>query len=380
MAMTDDIARLLNLVGTEKVHESYLRAVTGWDAETLQKVLESAQRHVLLYPANARTYPDPMWVAVDTLLARCPWTDAQVLAAVKAEARSTRELAQLSGSPEKSMRLLLRRMERARRIKQVAYEGIRKWVPYGRKVHIGGTQPDVLDETLLALIAQHQPVKLEQLQEHVGRGRIFLRVRVHKLRRAGKVKIFGVDGSWAYTLPGYERPAKDLGRDILLRCEEVEGECLKWDGAHSTQGHALMRYGNNTTRVDIVLWTAVRGKVLKPGYTLVRTCDTPGCCNHAHHKAVTRSEAMKIAFAAIGFGGAKHGRKVSEAVRHKIGVLTPAEVELIRTSELTGAELSIQLGKTKSVVNNVRAGKTYRDYSQAAANPFAGLLGRGANA
>jgi len=89
---------------------------------------------------------------------------------------------------------------------------------------------------------------------------------------------------------------------------------------------------------------------------------------------------MKIAFAAIGFGGAKHGRKVSEAVRHKIGVLTPAEVELIRTSELTGAELSIQLGKTKSVVNNVRAGKTYRDYSQATANPFAGLLGRGANA
>ena len=73
-------------------------------------------------------------------------------------------------------------------------------------------------------------------------------------------------------------------------------------------------------------------------------------------------------------------RVVFEAVRHKIGVLTPAEVELIRTSELTGAELSIQLGKTKSAVNNVRAGKTYRDYSQAAANPFAGLLGRGAHA
>jgi len=378
MATKKNLAQLLQALtaagGTAR--ESELRAATGWDAEHLAMVLEDARERLLARPVATKPQKDTAWVTVDVLIARCPWKPSQILKVISGQQMSTRELAALAKSPEVPMGLLLRRMERAKRIKLAAFDGLRKWVPFGRYIAPGGSRPEPYDGDLLALIAQHQPMRLEHLAELTGRGRVYTRQRVQALRREGKLAIRGVDGSWRYVLPDYVRTPAEIEQDILLRCEDVGGDCLRWSGARSPQGHPLTRHDGNVKRVDIVLWTAVHGKELKKGHTLTRTCETPGCCNHEHHKQVTRSAAMRKAFAAIGFGGQKHGSRVSAAIRHKVGSLSPEQVELIRTSPLTGAELARQMGKTKSVVQDARAGRSYRDY--VVTSPFAGLGGRSA--
>lgn len=373
MALKDDMDRVMAALEDGRAHEDALCAALGGTREHLLEVLAKLQEQVRVKRVKIPSIAGFFWVDCGSIIARCPWGPDQVLQALQDGQRFTsRELEAMAGSAKEPMSLLLRRMEFEKQIKQMGVNGLRKWIPFSRHVANGGERKPVRNDTLLRMISKHQPVRLEKLMELTGRGRIYLRERVHKLRRKGKVCILGLDGSWLYTLPGYQRSAQDVEREILLRCEDAGGDCLKWSGAHNKQGHALVRHDGNVRRVDIVLWTAVHGKAIKPGHTLVRTCETPGCCNHDHHKQVTRSAAMKKAFAEIGFGGEVHGRRVSQAVRHKIGSLTPDEVELIRTSPLNGAKLARQMGKTKSVVNGVRSGKCYRDYSQPA-NPFAGL-------
>lgn len=374
-SMTDDMAAVMAALAGGRAHEDALRAALGGCDERLQAALAELHAHVKATRVKIPSVAGFHWVDCDAIVARCPWTPEQALAAIKAKPYSSRELAVVAQCEVESMRLLLRRMERDQLIKTKAFHGHRRWIPFTQKVAHGGSRTPVRPQRLLTLIAKHQPVRLELLVELTGRGRLYLRERVHKLRRAGKVEILGVDGSWLYVLAGYERSPQDIERDILLRCEDVGGDCLKWSGAKNKQGRPVMRHDGNTRRVDMVLWTAVRGKPLRNGYALVQTCETPGCCNHEHHKAVTRGEAMKQAFATIGFGGDKHGRRVSEAIRHKVGSLSADEVALIHASPLSGAELARQLGKTKSVVSSVRAGKAYRDYSRPT-SPFAGLGAR----
>lgn len=373
MAVKQDIAQVVAALQAGKARESALLEATGWDAAHLAVVLAAAQKRMLVKPATTRPSTDTLWILVAHVIALCPWTPSEVLEALGQKERTTRELAKMAGGSEEAMRLLLQRMCKKKQIKQVAFKGLRKWVLFDRPVHLSGPQPALQPEVVLALIRAHQPVELELLAEMVGRGRIHTREQVHKLRRQGLVKIVGKDGSWTYAMPDYEPGPKEVGREILLRCEEAGGDCLTWSGAHSEQGHALVRHDGNIRRVDVVLWTVVHGKKLMPGHTLARTCETPGCCNHAHHEQVTRSEAMQRAFAAKSASWRlEHGRKVSAAMREKKGVLTPELVALVRSSPLSAAKLAAKIGRKKSVITSARRHHTYRDYS--APSPFAGLM------
>ncbi|MBB6559610.1 hypothetical protein HNP48_002277 [Acidovorax soli] len=370
--MKEDTARVLSILGGDALRESELCERTGWDRERLLTVLAAMQLSVQAKRAKHGGSADSHWIAADTVIAKCVWSEADVLRAVAAGDFATRGLQQQSGGAYEPLRLLLARMKRDGKIKRVTYDGIRKWVLSSRKVALSGKKPYLRNDRLLSLIAKHQPIKLEVLAEMVGWGRFAVRRRVGLLRERGLVKYDVLGDAWRYVLSDYQRPAEDTGREILLRCKDVGGDCLTWEGAHNPQGHALVRHGDNVARVDMVLWQVVHGKELKPGHTLMRTCETPGCCHHGHHKQATRSEAMRAAFAANGFGGAVHGRKVSQALRPQRGVLTPEEVHLVRTSDKTGGQLAKELGRGKSVVSAARRHQTYRDYS----NPFAGLGAR----
>lgn len=379
MALKDDIATLLALLAERNTRESELLAALDGDELRLKRTLKTLHKRVLAKQASARSYQDTLWTETAKIIARCPWGKDELLALLLSEGYkglSTRELAKLARSAEEPMRLLVRKMESEGAIKQVAVDGVRKWFDKDRAVALAGPQPPVTEEELLAVIAEHQPVRLELLSELLRRGRFYLRGEVHKLRREGKVTILGMDGSWLYTLPDYVRPGADIEKAILLRCEDAGGDCLTWSGAHDRQGHPLVRHDNGPRRVDIVLWTAVHGKKLKPGHTLARTCETPGCCNHEHHKQVTRKEAMKIAFDALGKEWRrKQARRISEAVREKVGALTPEQVVIVKTSDKSARVLSLELGCTKSVISACRRGETYKDYdAPRVASPFDGLL------
>lgn len=358
-----ELAQVVSALNSERMSEADLQAMLG-SQEKFKRVTAALYKRVLAKRFKIPNLPGFFLKGTDPIIERCPWTREQVLAHITGNPCTSSALASAAKSEVEPMCLLLRRMQAEQLIKitSIRGKGHRRWVPMAHFVPNGGERKPVRNDKLLSLIRRHQPASLELLAELTGRGRIYLRERIHKLRRAGQVQIVGVDGGWRYAAAGYQPSPEDIGRAILLRCEDVGGDCLKWDGAHNAQGHALMRHGGNTQRVDKVLWEVVHGKRLFKGHTLVRTCETPGCCQHEHHRATTRSHAMKIAFAAIGFGGEEHGRRVAAAVRSKTGCLTDQEVQMIRTSPLSGAELARQLGKSKSAVNNVRSGRAYRDY------------------
>ena len=250
MAVKQDIAQVVAALQAGKARESELLLATGWDAAHLATVLAAAQKCMLVKPAGTRPSADTCWILVAHVIAQCPWKPAKVMAALGQKERTTRELAKMAGGSEEAMRLMLLRMCAKKQIKQVAFKGLRKWVPYARPDNSNGPLPDASPEVILALIREHQPVQLELLAELVGRGRIHTREQVHKLRRQGLVKIVGKDGSWTYAMPDYEPGPKEVGREILLRCEEVGGDCLTWSGAHSEQGHALVRHDGNIRPVD----------------------------------------------------------------------------------------------------------------------------------
>lgn len=363
----NELALVVKVLNAKRMSEANLTAMLGGGPEKFKAVTAELRKRVLAKRFKIPHLPGFYWIGTQPIMTRCTWTPAQVLAHIKTKPSTSSELATVAKCDTEPMRLLLRRMEHDKQIKVTAINGVghRRWIPFQQHVPNGGERKPVTPKQLLALIGEHQPVRLEKLVELTGRGRIYLRAEVHKLRRKEKVQVVTVDGSWLYALPSYERPAADVGREILLRCEDVGGDCLKWSGAHNKQGHPLIRSEGNTRRVDIVLWRIVHGKQLRKGYTLVNTCETPGCCNHEHHKAVTRSAAMKKAFAEIGFGGEHHGRRVAEAVRHKIGKLTPEDVQIIRASTLSAPKLALETGYSKTAINNVRSGRSYKDYAPA---------------
>lgn len=358
-----ELAQVVSALNSERMSEADLQAMLG-SPEKFKRVTAALYKRVLAKRFKVPHLPGFFLKGADPIIARCPWTREQVLAHITGNPCTSTALASAAKSEVEPMCLLLRRMQAEQLIKltSIRGKGRRRWVTMAHFVPNGGERKSVRNDKLLSLIRRNQPASLELLSELTGRGRAYLRERIGKLRRKGKVQIVGVDGGWRYAVAGYERSPEDIGRAILLRCKDVGGDCLKWDGAHNAQGHALVRHGGNTQRVDKVLWQVVHGKRLFKGHTLVRTCETPGCCQHEHHRATTRGAALKKAYKEIGFGGPEHGRRVAAAVRGKTGCLTDQEVQLIRTSTLSGAELARQLGKSKSAVNNVRSGRAYRDY------------------
>ncbi|WP_103018124.1 hypothetical protein [Alicycliphilus denitrificans] len=362
-----ELALVAQLLNTQRMRDADLAAMLGNKPEKFRVITAELQRRVLAKRIKIPYQPGVYWASTEPIIARCTWTPEQVLEHIQAKPCTIGELAAAAKCSPEPMRLMLRRMEyeKLAKVTSINGKGMRRWIPYTQPVTKGGARRPVKRRELLAQIALHQPVRLELLVEIFDRGRIYMRGLVGKARRAGKVRIVQVDGSWLYALADYERPAEDIGREIELRCEDVGGDCLKWSGARNLQGHPLIRHGGNTVRVDKVLWEVVHGKVLREGYTLVTTCETPGCCNHDHHKQVTRSQAMKKAFADIGFGGVVHSRRTFEAMRSRPGVFTAEDVQMIRESTLNARELAEQTGFSKTSINDVRSGRTYKHYGPA---------------
>lgn len=356
-------AMVLTLLRAGRIREGALRDMLG---DKFDAVMADLHQRVLAKRVKIPHEAGLSWVECEPIMARCPWTREQVLAQLETKPCTTSELATVAKCQMEAMRLLLRRMQYDKqiKIKSIKGAGHRRWIPYTQYVVNGGERRPVTPEELLALIAEHQPARVETLMELTGRGRMYLRGEIGKLHRAGKLGIVTVDRGWLYVIPGYVPPPEHIGREILLRCKDVGGDCLVWSGAaRDPQGHPLIRYRGRNQRVDKLLWTEVHGKTIKPGHVLVGTCETLGCCQHEHHKQVTRSKAMQIAFAKLGIGGDSHGRRVAAAVRHKIGTLTPEDVRVIRESPLSAPKLSRERGWSKSVINDVRAGHTYKDYT-----------------
>ena len=377
------IEQIMNLLDVP-TKPSEIAARMGCSQDEVQALLQLLAERGAAKPCKDGKKGNVSWISSDAVIRQqCRWTEQQVLEELAQQPLQLWRLGALSKTPRTAMRLLMERMERAGTVKRISIVGTgRCWALSTHKVLKPGEASKgrtVLLSELRRYIQKHQPAKLQSMVEHFGRGPVYLRGRMTLLREKGVVKHDVLGGSYRYVMADYQRPVEELRAEIMRRCEEDEEGCLRWEGAHTPDGHPLMRHDGSPKRVDVILWTVVSGKRIKQGHTLTETCGMRGCCDPAHHKQVTRGEAVKKRMQAIGFGGPKHGARVSAALRKsRPGLLTPEELEYVRTSPKTGREVAKELGRLPSVISGVRRGDNYRDYSQLTkpATPFAGLGAR----
>ena len=155
---------------------------------------------------------------------------------------------------------------------------------------------------------------------------------------------------------------------LLDRAEEC-GECLLWMGALSDQGHPIYKpYGKPCTTVRRGMFELNGGKLVrrKPIDT---TCGEKLCINPDHLFQSTIRNVAKRAAKRGAFSGLAKGAKIAEKRRGTMK-LTIEQAREIRLSIESGPVLALRYGVNKSLINGIKAGRAWKEYS----TPWAGLL------
>lgn len=155
---------------------------------------------------------------------------------------------------------------------------------------------------------------------------------------------------------------------ILGRTEEL-ADCLLWTGATGDTGHPIYKpYACPCTLVRRAMFRLAGGNLL-PRKPIDSHCNERLCVNPAH---LFQSTSSKIAIKAAkrgAFSSKARSAKIAAAKRAK-GKLTLEQAREIRMSSESGPVLALRYGVNRSLINNIKAGRAWKDY----ANPFAGLM------
>lgn len=73
-----------------------------------------------------------------------------------------------------------------------------------------------------------------------------------------------------------------------------EGECLRWTGAHNSEGYGIVSWRNRSRHIHTVVWEESEGP-LPEGYETDHTCRTKDCFNLFHLELVTKRENVQRA-------------------------------------------------------------------------------------
>lgn len=160
----------------------------------------------------------------------------------------------------------------------------------------------------------------------------------------------------------------DLMWDIIEKTDEI-GDCWIWNSATTQNGYPILKIrgcGCKLVRPQVFL---MNGGKLKPRQPVDVTCDERKCVNPAHLKASSVSEIAKKAAKRGAFSGKARSAKIAAARRDK-AKLTIEQAREIRMSQESGPVLAKRYGVNRSVINGIKAGTRWKDYT----NPFAGLI------
>jgi hypothetical protein len=158
---------------------------------------------------------------------------------------------------------------------------------------------------------------------------------------------------------------------IRDKCIE-DGDCWIWTGIASSSGVPKInifvgrgKSGRTVVSTRRVVWELVKGPI--PARKLITTnCGCVKCLNPDHLVLTTAAKVAEKNGARVDVRLKKSRAGAARLAKAK---LTWDQVEEIRASEGTTRELSQRYGVGRSAICNIRAGRTWRDYS----NPFAGL-------
>ena len=162
---------------------------------------------------------------------------------------------------------------------------------------------------------------------------------------------------------------------VVMNIED-DGECWTWTGAVNQQGHPIIHLrqpvhghvGCLTVRRYVFLLT---NGFLLPRQPIGCTCGDKLCVNPAHLYQSSFSKVAKIAAKNGAWQGQDRAIKISIAKR-ATAKLDPQKAAEIRMSDESGPVLAERYGVNRSLVNSIKRGLIWRDYS----SPFAGLGAR----
>jgi hypothetical protein len=157
--------------------------------------------------------------------------------------------------------------------------------------------------------------------------------------------------------------------EIKSRCNEV-GECWIWNSTLSNNGYPIVKVDG---RCQLVRRIAYRhkpfAKELAPRQPVVAGCDQRLCVNPACLTASSVAQVSKIAGKAGKLSGLAKSVKIAMSKR-KTAKLNMDIARVIRMSTETGPVLAARYGIDKALVNRIKSGGAWKDYS----NPFMGLM------
>lgn len=164
---------------------------------------------------------------------------------------------------------------------------------------------------------------------------------------------------------------------VVMNVEQV-GNCWEWTGATSSTGHPIInlrqkidgmpRTGCNLVRRFVYM---LNGGELKHRQPIDCRCSNKLCVNPAHLFQSTSQKVAKKAAKRGMWSGEARSRKISAKKRQQ-SKLNPSIAADIRLSNESGPILAERYGVNKSLVNSIKRGEIWKDYS----SPFAGLGAR----
>jgi hypothetical protein len=165
---------------------------------------------------------------------------------------------------------------------------------------------------------------------------------------------------------------------VVMNIEEEDNGCWTWIGAVSSTGHPIINLRQRIKGLPRKGCTLVRrfvfmlnGGTLKPREPIGVKCNNPLCVNPAHLYQSTVSRVAKRAAANGAWKSPDRAARISIAKR-KNAKLNIEMAREIRLSPEPGPVLAARYGVDKSLVNNIKRGVVWKDYS----SPFSGLGAR----
>ena len=156
---------------------------------------------------------------------------------------------------------------------------------------------------------------------------------------------------------------------MLDKCVEFADDCLLWTAAVGHSGAPLYKpVGRICTLVRRDAYR-LSGRTLKPRVPIDSTCGEKLCINPTHLFESTTQAIAKRAGKRGAWSGLARRAKIAAAKR-RAGKLTAEQAREIRTSTESGPVLSLRFGVNRSLINNIKRGVAWREYS----NPFLGLM------